>query len=842
MNKIEGRKDINKEPFHSLLSPGWIIPVAIFTSLAIAGPLAGMIFYQRNQRKKGILTALITFIIGIIVLFTCFFWKIEWYWVALLLSLFHMSTGVLLYLFTKKTIVKDKIKQVVRNEYSGYQREITGALGGFIASLIIGPLAIINYMIITDRLFSTYMPIIFTDESALGWLYYYGFLCSIAGIVGGAIIAKVKPKITVFQTFYYAIIYYWSFLTLTFWLQILVGLPSFNARAATGKSTYDVIAPLAIYLFLFGVLWALCLMFYSSSVIKKRERLWRLIHIPLVNLAAVIVFSITFGFGSEIFLFLGQHYERHARGDESLLYYEYGLMKAPQKKAASYLQYRIALLNYKAGEVYKATNCFRRVITKYNANNELVKKANYFLKRLSRIEKKERVVLPGVDTRTEYKGSYCVPNSLAFVMKYWGKNVSPRTIGKTITGLSRGTFIVDQTWFALKEGFCHEFLPLAEADDIKKFIDAGFPVLVYVPAHVFVIFGYDETLSTFVTYDVATHDVWVEYIQRDFIKAWKKQAATLAVVYPPEKKSDIPSLQYKKLYHLSDQYLHYQLHFFDTLSSGFSIAHLKKAAGENGDFFFPIVTLYMDYPGLRDEITEQYKIKKISNAIFSFFSSNFDEGTHLWGQYHNEDWALPDWALNYGISFLIAHRKYKLVEKLITHIDEKGRITNNMLGVLGMVDIAQGKFNSGLDRLHRIEKADYNFYIGLLQLQTKDIHDGVRALSVALKHETNTIRYKSGSLHLNFDEYGYPLLPLAHYALDKVENFGQSKEELQKHWEKWLEKSPYDITAIKALSRIYQQTLNNLPPKKERELYNTISNKYQLMQKRLKRYDLKYFK
>ena len=65
------------------------------------------------------------------------------------------------------------------------------------------------------------------------------------------------------------------------------------------------------------------------------------------------------------------------------------------------------------------------------------------------------------------------------------------------------------------------FLPMAGLKDIKECIDAGFPVLVYVPAHVFAIFGYDEALDTFVTYDIATNDVWVEYLQKDFIKAWK---------------------------------------------------------------------------------------------------------------------------------------------------------------------------------------------------------------------------------------------------------------------------------------------------------------------------------
>lgn len=112
---------------------------------------------------------------------------------------------------------------------------------------------------------------------------------------------------------------------------------------------------------------------------------------------------------------------------------------------------------------------------------------------------------------------YCVPDSLALVMRYWGKDVSAGAIGRRITGLGKGTIVVDQRWFAEQQGLRHDFLPLAGIEDIRRCIDAGLPVLVYVPAHVFAIVGYDDVLETFVTYDVATRDIRQEYLQNDFL-------------------------------------------------------------------------------------------------------------------------------------------------------------------------------------------------------------------------------------------------------------------------------------------------------------------------------------
>ncbi len=157
-------------------------------------------------------------------------------------------------------------------------------------------------------------------------------------------------------------------------------------------------------------------------------------------------------------------------------------------------------------------------------------------------------------------------------------------------------------------------------EDIKQSIDAGFPVLVYVPAHVFAIVGYDEGLQTFITYDVATRDIWSEYLQKDFIKSWKRQVTTLALVYPPEQEKNIPLSIRERLGKFSDSYLHYQIYGHTVASCGQkAFAHLKRATEPGTPFFLAVTMLYSEYPSQRQDITNSFDQQEMTEQITSFF-------------------------------------------------------------------------------------------------------------------------------------------------------------------------------------------------------------------------------
>ncbi len=727
-----------KEPGTSLLNdlplnPFWLTIVTLIAGLPASAPMAAAIFIRCGYRLLGWICGIFLTLIGIVVLILAVVWGVEWYWAALSLTAFHLLCGSGLFLALRKPHRMLKETHPVRlKTHGGYRQIIAGIFAGAMISFLIGMIWMTLYVLFVDRMFSTLMPVTFEDGFA-GYKVFMGvFFVTVCGAFAGGAVGRSKPQITPGKVIIHGIGLIWAYLTWSFALEIFISIPGFQAGAATGSGWYSLITPSLLANLLVGFWWAVFLMFYIFSPSANPGKLGRAVQLVGINLAAGLTLSIYFGYSSDIFLAMGRHLEREALTAKAMRCYELGLKKEPEPYIASYLQYRVALANHRLGNHKKAIHGFRRLVAKYTANMELVKKANQFLDILERSKEKKRVVLPGVDKRIEYKGGYCVPNSLALVMRYWGSDATARRIGQQITGLGSGTFIVNQSWYAEQAGFRHDFLPMADPEDIKHCINAGFPVLVYVPAHVFAIVGYDEALETFVTYDVATHDVWVEYIQKDFVKAWKRQATTLVLAYPPDKESQIPDQIRRRLKRFSDNYLHFHLYYFDAPQDSISIPHLLKAAGDSGEFFFPLTILYSNFPGLRKSITENYDSEKLASSIYTYFDDNFDEGDHQAGQYHDYRGSDPDWNLKASIQYLIGLQEFDLVESLLTSIDEKGQISSEMQSYMGMIHLARGDFEQGIDQLIANNRTKNSLYAGLANLQIGNTPAAVRLFSKAV--------------------------------------------------------------------------------------------------------------
>ncbi len=845
------------------LRPGWIVLITIVAGLAASGPLTGAALFRCGYRKSGWLTGSILGLLGIAISLGMFFWNGEWYWSTFILTVVHLFFGVAIFFILFRPYRQYLATHPVLPQKRGTYREvITGMVGGAFLGILLGTVCTVFYILSTDRLFSTLMPVVFEDAFTGFKIFIGSFFLTISGIIAGGIVGRLKPRITAGQMILYGLILIFAYFSWLITLEILIAVPGFQAGVATGEGWKAVMAPLLLGNFSIGFWWPAFLLFFIISSPGKLGKFGRTFQVVGINFAAGVTLCITLGYPADIFLSMGRHYEREALTIKAMWCYEHGLRKEPKERIASYLQYRVALSNHKLGNEDKAKQGFRRVVAKYTSNKKLVKKSNQFLDNLDQSTGRNRVVLSGVESCTEYKGGYCVPNSLALAMKYWGSDVTPRIIGRRITGLGSGTFIVNQKWFAEQADFRHDFLPMANLDDIKKCIDKGFPVLVYVPSHVFAIVGYDEALGTFVTYDVATHDVWVEYIQKDFIKAWKKQATTLVLVYPPEKAGLIPENIRKRLVRLSDGYLHFQLHFFDTPTGSISIPHLFKAAGDTGEFFFPITILYADFPGLRQTISEKYDNEVIINGIKGYFWNDFDEGIHLWGQRHNERWAWPDWALRFSMEYLTIHQQFDLMKDLIDRVDEVGQVSKGMLAKIGMINLACGEFKEGLDRLERAGKAAKPFYVGLANLKIKNHPEAIRELVKTIKGGKGKFAMGRNGLEpgkscrqlfqrnsffddsknrFTLDEYGFPKLAVANLILIKRGEYGESREDLEEIWEEWVHHFPLDAPVANALVKLLEMRVKKIDKKRDTVLYQRLNRKLKLAKSRAARYSIASF-
>ena len=567
----------NKEDNPGTLRPGALILLTVLCGTLAAGPLAGSILAAGGRKRLGWTIGAAGVILGAGVLWAMIAWNTQWEKIGLALTGVNLVLGIGLWRLTSHFETAPQGVEAPpaldeEKERGGLRHVAMGFLAGAMVTGILGTVCSIFYLLITDALFSTWFPVTFADDYALSRLTFSGFCLTAAGAFAGAAGGRLKPDIRpkAFVQGCFAIIFVYLILVLA--AEATMALPGFQAGAVTGSGWKDILGALVLGGLCIGVFWSGLWAFYIMNGEDGRTKLRRAAAAAGAGFAVALTLAVTFGYAAEAYLAAGLHWERRADISKALWCYEHGLKKLPQDHIASFLQYRAALIYHKLGREDLAEKGFERLITKYNANNRLAEKSARFLDSLRRSKGPARVVLPGVETRTEYKSAYCVPNSLALTMRYWGADVDAREIGREITGLSGGTFAVTQAWFALQKGFRHDFLPMAGLSDIKRCIDAGFPVMVYVPSHVLVIFGYDEALETFVTYDTSTSDLWSEYIQRDFIKAWKRRATTVVLAYPPEEANRLPKDIAQRLDEFSDKYLHYQLCSLDAKGSEISVS------------------------------------------------------------------------------------------------------------------------------------------------------------------------------------------------------------------------------------------------------------------------------
>jgi hypothetical protein len=118
----------------------------------------------------------------------------------------------------------------------------------------------------------------------------------------------------------------------------------------------------------------------------------------------------------------------------------------------------------------------------------------------------------------------CGPASLAMILNYWGIRVPPGDIAKEIFSDSAGgTLNIDMVLYAQGKGlFAFQFK--ATIDELRKYIDSGYPVIVLVDYgfslyrvnHFMVVTGYNE--QGIIVNSGRNKDKFIA--EKDFLKTW----------------------------------------------------------------------------------------------------------------------------------------------------------------------------------------------------------------------------------------------------------------------------------------------------------------------------------
>jgi tetratricopeptide (TPR) repeat protein len=397
--------------------------------------------------------------------------------------------------------------------------------------------------------------------------------------------------------------------------------------------------------------------------------------LAMVGLAVVTGLPINYA------LVMGQHYEKSGTPEKAIPWYSKALSWSRSDNLKSYLQFRVALLHRKSGNLEESKEAFIRVLVKYYHDSRILLEAHEFRDKLEkdRDSTLKRVVIPGIEARTEYKSAYCVPNSLGLVLNYWGDRSGAKRIGAEITQLDRGSLITDEAFFSESRGFANLVLPLRSMNDIFRLIDNGIPVLAFIPGHVIAIFGYDQVLQTLVVYDVNTYDIWDDQRWSVFGQDWSHMFNTMAIVIPKAKLPELKKILGPDIVAHNEAYLQFLMARMNEDDIDRRALHLGRSAGHGfffADWEYENLIGKRPIPAVKDSVIAGFLIGHdvYESQILEYLQSLYQRGDYARAITFIERYRKQN-RLSSGLATLLSgcyHRmgdSEKAVEVLLGYID-----------------------------------------------------------------------------------------------------------------------------------------------------------------------------
>ena len=341
----------------------------------------------------------------------------------------------------------------------------------------------------------------------------------------------------------------------------------------------------------------------SLFLSHRNSRPFREFFAGLMSVAlALVMMAWVSGMPIHYALLLGQRAEKIGRPNDAIPWYSRALTWSHSDKLKSYLQFRVGLLYRKTGHLEEARDAFTRVLVRYPQDETLLDDADEFKEKLAagKATSGQRVVIPGIEARTEYKSAYCVPNSLGLLLNFWGDRSGAKRIGSEITQLDRGSLITDEVYYAESRGFVSLVVPLCNLEQMHRLVDAGIPMLAFIPGHVIAVFGYDKALGTLVTYDVSTFDIWDDERVNHFAADWSLTCNTLGIVVPKNLLSKVRAVLGTDVEKRSESYLHYLMAQLVETNPDLRLSHLRRSQGHG---FFPASWEYRAMAGDTSGVT-----------------------------------------------------------------------------------------------------------------------------------------------------------------------------------------------------------------------------------------------
>ncbi|MEW6671628.1 MAG: hypothetical protein AB1427_07985 [Thermodesulfobacteriota bacterium] len=327
--------------------------------------------------------------------------------------------------------------------------------------------------------------------------------------------------------------------------------------------------------------------------------------------------------------------------------------KAHYAKAIPHIRYDnlLASLHHRQGVLHvlnqdyeSAAASFKKVLADYCEGYEAFRKARMYMaayeKNKTKTELGRKILV--VKHQTFEQAASCFPNSLSVILSFYEKQpVSTRSLSYAIKeSFATGAFIWKAETFLAKNGYDLHTTFWQNKETLISLLEAGYPVLVFVPGHVYTLYGYDARMEMFFTYDTAKSNRWDDKPYWSFQRDWMKGSFLMSVVVPKAEKEKFTAAyaqfgRYSWIYqqwqkaHISDYYESRGNYWKDydryQLSQSFGIDRLKMNEPYFlSDDFFPLPWDAEDWisevwPVLRQSWAQEWSImeKYILYLIYS---------------------------------------------------------------------------------------------------------------------------------------------------------------------------------------------------------------------------------
>ncbi len=198
------------------------------------------------------------------------------------------------------------------------------------------------------------------------------------------------------------------------------------------------------------------------------------------------------------------------------------------------LHHRQGVLNI-LNENYEAAEAsFKKVIADYSEGFEVYRKARRYMASYQKnksLPDAGRKIL-SVRHRTFEQAASCYPNSLSVILNFYETNpISTRELSYAIKeGFSEGTFIWKVESFLKQRGYRLMTTLWETKETLIALLEADYPVLIYVPGHVYTLYGYDAKMEIFFCYNTAKRNRWDDAPFFEFQRDWMEDGFLMSVV------------------------------------------------------------------------------------------------------------------------------------------------------------------------------------------------------------------------------------------------------------------------------------------------------------------------